>query len=54
MLGKATVDIINPALNSHPEILGDIKNGTNPGCGTAGFSATPGWDPGTELGKLTS
>lgn len=26
--------------------------GTNPGCNTLGFSAVPGWDPVTGLGKL--
>ena len=25
--------------------LNDIKIGSNPGCGTEGFSAGPGWDP---------
>jgi hypothetical protein len=49
--GKSTVGFINPALYSHPEMLNDITNGTNPGCGTAGFSAAPGWDPVTGLGK---
>ncbi|KAF7800219.1 hypothetical protein EIP86_011466 [Pleurotus ostreatoroseus] len=28
----------------------DITNGTNPGCGTEGFSAVRGWDPVTGLG----
>ena len=28
----------------------DITNGTNPGCGTEGFSAQPGWDPVTGVG----
>ncbi len=50
---KKTVGFINSALCSHPEILNDITNGTNPGCGTAGFPAAPGWDPGTGLGKST-
>lgn len=45
---------VNPALYSHPEILNDITNGTNPGCGTPGFSAVPGWDPVTGLGKRQS
>jgi hypothetical protein len=31
-------------------MLNDITNGTNPGCGTAGFSAARGWDPVTGLG----
>ncbi|KAH9059104.1 subtilisin-like protein [Lactarius vividus] len=28
----------------------DITSGSNPGCGTDGFSAVPGWDPVTGLG----
>jgi len=28
----------------------DITSGSNPGCGTAGFSAVSGWDPVTGLG----
>jgi tripeptidyl-peptidase I len=31
-------------------LLLDITNGTNPGCGTQGFSAVPGWDPVTVSG----
>jgi tripeptidyl-peptidase I len=49
--GKSTVGFINPALYSHPEMLNDITNGTNPGCGTAGFSAARGWDPVTGSGR---
>ncbi|KAH9055021.1 subtilisin-like protein [Lactarius vividus] len=30
--------------------LNDITYGSNPGCGTDGFSAVPGWDPITGLG----
>ncbi|KAH9047961.1 hypothetical protein EDB83DRAFT_2201434, partial [Lactarius deliciosus] len=30
--------------------LNDITSGSNPGCGTNGFSAVPGWDPVTGLG----
>ncbi|KAH8980575.1 subtilisin-like protein [Lactarius hatsudake] len=30
--------------------LNDITFGSNPGCGTDGFSAVPGWDPVTGLG----
>ncbi|KAH9020537.1 tripeptidyl peptidase I, isoform CRA_e [Lactarius deliciosus] len=30
--------------------LNDIASGSNPGCGTDGFSALPGWDPVTGLG----
>ncbi|KAF2768507.1 subtilisin-like protein [Teratosphaeria nubilosa] len=49
-VGKGPVGFINPTLYSHPEVLNDIVNGTNPGCGTDGFSCTPGWDPVTGLG----
>ncbi|KAI9448945.1 subtilisin-like protein [Lactarius psammicola] len=31
--------------------LRDITYGSNPGCGTDGFSAIPGWDPVTGLGS---
>jgi tripeptidyl-peptidase-1 len=50
-LGKKPIGFINPALYSNPWILNDITNGTNPGCGTVGFSAVPGWDPVTGLGE---
>ena len=49
-MGKSTVGFINPVLYAHPEVLNDITNGTNPGCGTDGFSAVEGWDPVTGLG----
>ncbi|KAK5685829.1 hypothetical protein LTS10_001942 [Elasticomyces elasticus] len=48
--GKGPVGFINPTLYSHPYVLNDIVNGTNPGCGTDGFSCAPGWDPVTGLG----
>lgn len=48
--GKSPVGFINPVLYANPEVLTDVTNGTNPGCGTDGFSATPGWDPLTGLG----
>lgn len=48
--GKSTVGFINPILYSYPEVLNDITLGDNPGCGTSGFSAVPGWDPVTGLG----
>jgi hypothetical protein len=50
-VNKTSIGFINPALYAHPEILNDITNGTNPGCGTVGFSAVPGWDPVTGLGE---
>jgi len=48
--GKGRVGFINPTLYEHPYVLNDITNGTNPGCGTEGFSSVPGWDPVTGLG----
>ncbi|EPE08375.1 subtilisin-like protein [Ophiostoma piceae UAMH 11346] len=48
--GKTPVGFINPALYANPQVLNDITNGTNPGCGTTGFEAVAGWDPLTGLG----
>lgn len=48
--GKGPVGFLNPTLYAHPEAFTDITMGSNPGCGTAGFNATPGWDPVTGLG----
>lgn len=48
--GKKTIGFINPALYSNPQILNDIKNGSNPNCNTNGFSAVEGWDPVSGLG----
>ncbi|KAK1990611.1 Pro-kumamolisin [Colletotrichum falcatum] len=48
--GKGPVGFINPTLYAHPEILNDVTNGNNPGCGTQGFSAVQGWDPVTGMG----
>lgn len=50
--GKATLGLLNPALCAHPRMLNDVTNGTNPGCGTKGFSAVPGWDLTTGLGYV--
>jgi tripeptidyl-peptidase-1 len=49
-VGKGALGFVNPTLYEHPEVLNDIVNGTNPGCGTKGFSAVKGWDPVTGLG----
>jgi tripeptidyl-peptidase-1 len=49
-VGKSTVGFVNPALYAHPEVFNDITQGSNPGCGTQGFSAAKGWDPVTGLG----
>jgi len=51
-LGKKPIGFINPTIYS-PAFQGafnDITTGTNPGCGTAGFSAAKGFDPVTGLG----
>lgn len=40
--GKGPVGFINPVLYQNPQVLNDITNGTNPGCGTEGFSAVKG------------
>ncbi|KAI0649097.1 subtilisin-like protein [Trametes meyenii] len=50
--GRGPVGWINPAIYSHwfADAFHDITNGTNPGCGTDGFPALPGWDPVTGLG----
>lgn len=51
-IGKGPIGFINPALYSDlfKGAFNDIKNGSNPGCGTPGFAAQPGWDPATGLG----
>lgn len=48
--GKSTVGFVNTALYENPQVMNDITNGKNPGCGTKGFSAVAGWDPVTGLG----
>ncbi|EPQ51643.1 subtilisin-like protein [Gloeophyllum trabeum ATCC 11539] len=51
-IGKSPIGFINPTIYS-PAFAGafhDITTGSNPGCGTNGFNATPGWDPVTGLG----
>ncbi|OQD73962.1 hypothetical protein PENDEC_c013G01858 [Penicillium decumbens] len=49
-IGKGPVGFVNPVLYAFPEVLNDITNGTNAGCGTNGFAAVEGWDPATGLG----
>ncbi|KAF8935202.1 hypothetical protein BGZ52_000910 [Haplosporangium bisporale] len=44
--GKEPLGFLNPWLyGKGKEALNDIVSGYNPGCGTEGFAATPGWDP---------
>ncbi|KAG8526033.1 uncharacterized protein KY384_000795 [Bacidia gigantensis] len=45
--GKGRVGFVNPVLYAHPEILNDVTVGNNPNCGSNGFAATKGWDPGS-------
>ncbi|WPG97989.1 Hypothetical protein R9X50_00077200 [Acrodontium crateriforme] len=49
-LGKSSIGFINPVAYAHPYIWNDVTQGGNQGCGTAGFSSSPGWDPVTGLG----
>jgi hypothetical protein len=36
---------VNSVLYVHPRVMSDNKSGSNPGCGTDGFTTTAGWDP---------
>ncbi|KAG6375597.1 peptidase S8/S53 domain-containing protein [Boletus reticuloceps] len=51
-VGKSTIGFINPTIYSSAfaGAFNDITSGDNPGCGTNGYNATPGWDPVTGLG----
>jgi len=52
---KPPLGFLNPLLYGDPYAqlgFNDITSGSNPGCGTEGFSAVPGWDPVTGLGTL--
>ncbi|KZT04003.1 subtilisin-like protein [Laetiporus sulphureus 93-53] len=51
-VGKGPIGFINPTIYTAEFMAAfhDITTGTNPGCGTAGFSAEPGWDPVTGVG----
>ncbi|KAF8599999.1 subtilisin-like protein [Ceratobasidium sp. AG-I] len=50
--GKPALGFLNPWLysNATTGALNDITSGSNPGCGTNGFTARAGWDPVTGLG----
>lgn len=48
--GKGPVGFVNPVLYENSWALNDIKNGSNPGCGSEGFKSVAGWDPVTGLG----
>ncbi|GAM83779.1 hypothetical protein ANO11243_017690 [Dothideomycetidae sp. 11243] len=49
-VGKGPLGFLNPIFYRHPEAFNDVTQGSNPGCGTGGFNAAPGWDPVTGLG----
>ncbi|KAH9023658.1 subtilisin-like protein [Lactarius pseudohatsudake] len=51
--GQSPLGFLNPWLYTKEEGMSgfnDIKSGSNPGCGTDGFTAIAGWDPVTGLG----
>ncbi|KAH9057762.1 subtilisin-like protein [Lactarius vividus] len=51
--GSTPLGFLNPWLyGTGLAGLNDITSGSNPGCGTDGFSAVVGWDPVTGLGTL--
>ncbi|EMD37169.1 hypothetical protein CERSUDRAFT_115082 [Gelatoporia subvermispora B] len=52
--GKSPIGFINPTIYSDKfkDLFNDITSGTNPGCGTNGFTAERGWDPVTGLGTI--
>lgn len=47
---KSPVGFVNPTLYANPQVMTDITNGGNQGCGTEGFQSVEGWDPVTGLG----
>lgn len=48
--GKTPLGFLNPLLYEVGSAFTDITAGTNPGCGTVGFTAQAGWDPVTGFG----
>ncbi|KAH9923964.1 subtilisin-like protein [Epithele typhae] len=49
--GKSPLGFLNPLIYSTGAAgFNDITSGSNPGCGTNGFTARAGWDPVTGLG----
>lgn len=41
-IGKGPIGFLNPVLYDNEWVLNDILNGSNPGCGTDGFTAAAG------------
>lgn len=53
--GKASLGWLNPRLYGDAKVraaLKDVTSGSNPNCGTEGFTAEKGWDPVTGLGSI--
>jgi tripeptidyl-peptidase-1 len=48
--GKAPLGFLNPWIYKSLAAFNDITKGSNPGCGSNGFPAAPGWDPATGVG----
>ncbi|KAK0203079.1 peptidase S8/S53 domain-containing protein [Desarmillaria ectypa] len=48
--GQPSLGFINPLIYANSGGFNDITSGSNPGCGTNGFTAVTGWDPVTGLG----
>lgn len=42
-VGKSRLGFLNPTMYANPGMFNDIVGGSNPGCGTNGFEAVPGW-----------
>ncbi|KAF4501947.1 Tripeptidyl-peptidase I precursor [Fusarium agapanthi] len=51
LAGKKPIGFLNQILYQHPEVFTDITQGSNPGCGMAGFEAAKGWDPVSGMGS---
>jgi tripeptidyl-peptidase I len=44
--GKTPLGFLNPWIYKSRAAFNDVTTGSNPGCGTQGFQAAAGWDPG--------
>lgn len=49
--GKKQLGFLNQFIYQNPNAWNDITQGSNPGCGTSGFKAAPGWDPASGMGS---
>ncbi|TFY64859.1 hypothetical protein EVG20_g5800 [Dentipellis fragilis] len=49
--GKSPLGFLKPFIYANQDAFTDILSGSNPGCKSAGFTATEGWDPITGMGK---